>query len=43
MDWLINTKILSHPANWLVVGAFFIIWAFAGDLAIRHWPSSPAS
>lgn len=33
MNWLINTRLLSNPVNWLTIGAMLLLVAF-GALAI---------
>lgn len=36
---MINTRLLSHPFNWVVIGAIALFWAVAFDIVARHYGS----
>jgi hypothetical protein len=34
---IINTRLLSHPVNWLVIGVLAVFWAMTFDIIARHY------
>lgn len=34
---IINFRLMSHPFNWVVIGAIALFWAIAFDVVARHY------
>lgn len=40
MDWIVNTRLLSNPLNWLSIGAMLLLVVFAAIAIYSHFIAS---